>query len=475
MAQARLEIKATADITQATRELHKLAIQGVGVIDEIRAKNQEGIKAVIGAFSPLAVAGQAAAGLIGRAFDWMFDLSKRIINAKQAYAELGKEVEKTAKDLNVGTEEAVRLESAAKAAGVSAKKYAEALEDIKRGQTTLEEQASAWERIAGATKTAAAQRETLAGLIANTQQRREDRLGAAERAGAVLSGLGDDAVTAQRLYQQVLNGRTTFFTAEDYSLQAAANGRNGYENPENMEAVLDALNGMIYESLERAQRKQEEATRQAEAEAEAEAAREAARNKQYQRDKAARDAEAQRGLAARDAYARNVYGYAQQLRATGMGDAEIFSAIAKTDGKSADDILLAYYRGQSLHNNSREGVLQRAQAQADAAEANEAKRKAEEKTKADKDKADAAAEAKQRRIADVKEWAKAALAEAQNAYSGGYANGFGLMAGGGDLIGSGRYRAVTRMTEAQKLLQVQEASARVLEQMNEKLNALQEG
>ena len=75
----------------------------------------------------------------------------------------------------------------------------------------------------------------------------------------------------------------------------------------------------------------------------------------------------------------------------------------------------------------------------------------------------------------MKEWAKSAFAEAQNVYSGGYANGFGLMAGGGDLIGSGRYRAVTRMTEAQKLLQVQEASARVLEQMNEKLNALQEG
>lgn len=472
MAQARLEIKATADITQATTELKKLAVHGVGVIDEIRAKNQEGIKSLIGLISPLSVASQVVAQWIGRATDFAIDFGKRMATAKQAYAELGKEVEKTAKDLNVGTEEAVRLESAARAAGVSAKKYAEALEDIKGGQTTLEEQASAWERIAGATKTAAAQRETLAGLIANAQQRREDRLGAAERAGAVLSGLGDDAATAQRLYQQVLNGRTTFFTAEDYSLQAAANGRNGYENPENMEAVLDALNGMIYESLERAQRKQEEATRQAEAEAEAEAAQEAARNEQYQRDKAARDAEAQRGLAERDAYARNVYGYAQQLRATGMGDAEIFSTIAKTDGKSADDILLAYYRGQSLHNNSREGVLQRAQAQAQAAEA---KRKADEKAKADKDKADAAAEAKQRRIADVKEWAKAALVEAQNVYSGGYQNGFGLMAGGGDLIGSGRYRAVTRMTEAQKLLQVQEASARVLEQMNEKLNALQEG
>ena len=35
MAQARLEVKATADVSQATRELKKLAVHGVAVIDEI--------------------------------------------------------------------------------------------------------------------------------------------------------------------------------------------------------------------------------------------------------------------------------------------------------------------------------------------------------------------------------------------------------------------------------------------------------
>ena len=185
MAQARLEIKATADVDQAKRALKDLSIQGVNVADELRAKSQEGIKSVIGLFSPVVIASQMAVQVITAVSQKIFDFGARVFNAKQAYAELGKEVEKTAKDLNVGTEEAVRLESAARAAGVSAKKYAEALEDIKGGQTTLEEQASAWERIAGATKTAAAQRETLAGLIANAQQRREDRLGAAERAGDI--------------------------------------------------------------------------------------------------------------------------------------------------------------------------------------------------------------------------------------------------------------------------------------------------
>ena len=174
MAQARLEVKATADVSQATRELKKLAVQGVSVIDEIRAKNQEGIKAVIGMFSPMAIIGQALAQQLSKAIDWAVEFARRVSNAKQAYAELGKEVDKTAKNLGTSTEQAVRLEAAAKAAGVGAKEYAQTMEDIKSGKTTLEEQAEAWERIAGATKTIGAQKEVLAGMIANEQQRRED-------------------------------------------------------------------------------------------------------------------------------------------------------------------------------------------------------------------------------------------------------------------------------------------------------------
>ena len=60
MAQARLEIKATADTSQATRALKDLSIQGVNVADELRAKRQEGIKSVIGLFSPAVMVSQTA-------------------------------------------------------------------------------------------------------------------------------------------------------------------------------------------------------------------------------------------------------------------------------------------------------------------------------------------------------------------------------------------------------------------------------
>ena len=116
------------------------------VADEMKAKSQESIKSIIGAVTPLSVIGATITNLINRGIDALADFSMRIFNAKQSYAELGKQVDKTAKDLGTSTEQAARLEAAAKAAGVGANDYAKAMEDIKSGKTTLEEQAEAWLR-----------------------------------------------------------------------------------------------------------------------------------------------------------------------------------------------------------------------------------------------------------------------------------------------------------------------------------------
>ncbi len=335
MAQARLEVKATADVSQATEELKKLSVQGVMVADEMKAKSQESIKSIIGAVTPLSVIGATITNLINRGIDALADFSMRIFNAKQSYAELGKQVDKTTKDLGTSTEQAVRLEAAAKAAGVGAKEYAQTMEDIKSGKTTLEEQAEAWERIAGATKTIGAQKEVLAGMIANEQQRREERIGAAERAGTLLSDLDEAGEMAQYFYSQILNGRRTLITPAEYNSEAIRltfGKHTGLDNPEDMDTVLKVLNGMIYDRIVG---EVQEAAKQAEREREQAEAQAVAKNEAYQQQRAnlaAQVALSEQEQKARNDYAQSVYTYAQRLMAAGMtGSSPRVRGIAKDE------------------------------------------------------------------------------------------------------------------------------------------------
>ena len=251
----------------------------------------------------------------------MIDFGKRVVNAKQSYAELGKQVDKTAKDLGTSTEQTVRLEAAAKAAGVGAKDYAKAMEDIKSGKTTLEEQAEAWERIAGASKTAAAQKEVLAGMIANEQQRREEQIGAAERAGALLSDLDEAGEMAQYFYSQILNGRRTLITPAEYNSEAIRltfGKHTGLDNPEDMDTVIKVLNNMIAEHITG---EVQEAAKQAEREREQAEAQAVAKNEAYQQQRAnlaAQVTQSEQEQKARNDYAQSVYTYAQRLMAAGM-------------------------------------------------------------------------------------------------------------------------------------------------------------
>lgn len=429
MAQARLEIKATADTTQATRALKDLSIQGVNVANALAEKSRESIKSIIGAFNPLTVVGAAVANIVNRLIDGAVDFGKRVLNFKQAYAELGEDIAKTAQALRTTTSEAVRLEAAANAAGVGAKAYAEALENIKSGQTTLEEQIVAWERIAGATKTAAAQREVLAGIIAQGQQRRQERIGRTEQIGSILSGLGIHGEIAQTFFQEILNGRTASITGKDYIGRAQELGipvMSLGRDTDSMQVAIESLNGFIAERL-RGEAMQREA--------------------QKEQDAATAKAEA---AAAKAEMARDVdtYKYARQLVDAGMTLDKALHAIAKLEERTFGEVEASYANGEHNAYTPRERLLMLAKSDNEEAtrqfeaeleeiredeerkrrEADE-KRKADEKRQKEASDRKAKEEERQGKIADVKEWARLAREEAQGSYRGGYDNAFGLMAG----------------------------------------------
>ena len=429
MAQARLEIKATADTTQATRALKDLSIQGVNVANALAEKSRESIKSIIGAFNPLTVVGAAVANIVNRLIDGVVDFGKRMLNFKQAYAELGEDIAKTAQTLKTTTSEAVRLEAAANAAGVSAKAYAEALENIKSGKTTLAEQAEAWERIAGASKVAASQKEALAGIIAQGQQRRQERLGRTEQIGAILGGLGVHGEIAQTFFQEILNGRTASITGKDYIRRAQALGvpvMSLGRDTDSMQVAIESLNGFIAERL----RGEAERLRGEDMQREAQKAQEAATAKA----ETARDVD--------------TYKYARQLVDAGMTLDKALHAIAQLEGRMFGEVEASYANGERNAYTPRERLLMRAKSDNEEAirqyeeeqkeiredeerkrrEADE-KRKADEKRQKEASDREAKEEERQGKIADVKEWARLAREEAQGSYRGGYDNSFGLMAG----------------------------------------------
>lgn len=143
-AKAELRIEATANTTQATQKLKELKREGVDVSDEIRAKNEEALKGVIGQFAPMMLAVTAIYKLLGL-----------VAQGFQQMGERAAKLRETAEALNVSASTVAELEARAAAAGVSAKDYAEAIDDLKNGVTTVEELADAWRKSGDGAKYAA--------------------------------------------------------------------------------------------------------------------------------------------------------------------------------------------------------------------------------------------------------------------------------------------------------------------------------
>lgn len=174
------------------------------------------------------------------------------------------------KDLGVTTLEAGRLQEAARLAGVSASEYAEALDKIKTGTTSLAEQAEAWERVAHASSSVTRGNAVLSAIAEMNTPGIDDNLNWIQRAW--LKGTrSQQARVGARMMQEVEEGRTERFTRQDVIKLGGSGLGSQYQAQ-----LVEALNKMI----DQRNAAKAEADRRREAErlkAEAEAAKEAER------------------------------------------------------------------------------------------------------------------------------------------------------------------------------------------------------
>lgn len=158
--------------------------------------------------------------------------------ANEKMAALGKQTISLAKSLNATNGEAMRLESAARAAGVGAQEYAEAVERIKSGESTLEREAEQWEHVADSAKLANERARGFAGLFQAYQERiktaDEEESLAAKWGAEVRKSFGAGGEKAGALlYSEVDKGRRTPFLREDV-LAAMGTSKEALEEAQRM-------------------------------------------------------------------------------------------------------------------------------------------------------------------------------------------------------------------------------------------------
>lgn len=284
-------------------------------------------------------------------------------NWRKGLEDISSATDRTAKDLDTTTLQASRLEAAARAAGVSAKDYAAALENIKTGKTSLEDQAQQWERIAGSAKTAQERTRSFAALIEAERKQQHDQATAAENITATISGLKDSGTIAQSFLEEITRGRTAPITGQEFAKRGAQLGisyRNMGGN-ETIDLALKALNRAIQEEIAaRARAAEKEAKAKEEAEQKAAEARLKTLEAEEASQKAAMDrvrahereieaarakatAAAQAQQAALDAAARKAYTLGNTLQEAYGGD-----AWAKLEELLGPDARALYDRGARL-------------------------------------------------------------------------------------------------------------------------------
>lgn len=223
---------------------------------------------------------------IGALSPWKFLSDKAIqaVNAvvdsfknwRKGLEDISTATERTAKDLDTTTLQASRLEAAARAAGVSAKDYAAAIDNIKAGRTTLETQAQQWERIAGSAKTAQERTRSFAALIEAERKKQFDQATAAENITATLTGLKGSGTIAQSFLEEITRGREAPITGQEFARRGAQLGISYRDmgSPETIDLALKALNRAIQEeAAARARAAEKEAKAKEEAEQKAAEAR----------------------------------------------------------------------------------------------------------------------------------------------------------------------------------------------------------
>ena len=446
-----IKVKISAETTQFERNIETIK-------KKLREAFTEPVQFSIGALSPW----KFISDQIIKGISTLIDAFK---NWFKGLEDISSATDRTAKDLDTTTLQASRLEAAARAAGVSAKDYAQALENIKAGKTNLETQAEQWERIAGSAKTAQERTRSFAALIEAERKQQHDQATAAEKITATLSGLEGSGTIAQSFLEEITRGRSAPITGQEFAKRGAQLGisyRNMGGN-ETIDLALKALNRAIAEeaaareaaaekerkSKEELLKKEEEARLKALEEEEKSAAAAQKRVAELERieaDRRAKIASEQAALAASlDATARKAYDLGNILHEAYGGEA--WARLRELYGPEADAL---YKRGARLTETPEK------QAQ-DAARAEISNREA----------------LASQRAALLSE--QAALAASLDAYRSPLSRPDFITAAGGSLIGSGSFT----LQQAQRLAAIEKQDTQKeqlaqLKEINAAIRALDE-
>lgn len=476
-AQARLDVKVTGDASGALKAIQSVRAAGNEAVTKFREQSKEAIGAVVRSLNPIVLIGTSAATAImsiGQKISEYFE------EGREQVKKAGEELTKNAQAVGVTEQAYQQLRSAAERAGVAQDEFNAKLALLKEGKATVAELVAEWGKLPekiGLTTDAIERYQLEAAAM---RQRREAEDAEADRN---LSAVSRQDKLVGEFWARVNRGENANAVADEL-VERRASGwwGNGLE-AEELRARLQT------EWLER----------------EATASTDGARANERRRRETAAQAAA-RAKAEADASRKQAEAEWRNIEAAGSIDAFALAVAARTAGLGDDyaqwdvnslrlgDVYKQWqaYAEEVARRAGKGDPGKRAQTAADLAKgyaaylkaaqdaADKAEREAAEKRKKAAEAEAKAAEERRKRAEELQakrdelqEWYKAAKAEAEE-YSGGYQNAFGLAFGGGDLIGSGRFRAVTRMTEAAKQLQVSEKLLEVNRQMNEKLKALEE-
>ena len=466
MAQARLDVKVTGDSSGALRAINAVRAAGDEFANKFREQSKEAVGQIVHMINPVILATTAiVAGVakIGEAIRNYFE------EGREAVKKAGEELNAAAKHANLTAEAYQKIRAQAELAGVSVSEFNAEMERLKSGQTTVSELADKWEQLPQKINLSVQSIKTLqfeAQAMLNAEnaafeKRRRNESGLTTRArfvGEAQARLmtGEDLATVQR---ELID---KYAKADWYTLGFTDNSSELYFAMQDIQRWQQRQSSEEFNAKMEAERKERERLENERVELEKEEAAEVVRQKNERREE------------------WNRIRAAGGVEAFAVGVRRLIDPKAQLEDEGTQ-VVLRYWRQRFEALDKEFGVSPEAFAKQWRDEQALAQKEADEKRKADekrqKETADRKAkeEERQGKIADVKEWARLAREEAQGSYRGGYDNSFGLMAGAGDLIGAGRYRAVTRMTEAAKLLKVNEQVLEINKQMNEKLKALEEG
>ena len=486
MAQARLDVKVTGDASGALKAIQAVRAAGNEAATKFREQSKEAIGAVVRSLNPIVLVGTAAASAImgvGQKISEYFE------EGREQVKKAGEELTKNAAAAGITERAYQQLRSAAERAGIAQDEFNAKMQALKEGKETVAALVEEWGKMPekiGLT-TDALERYQL-----EAAARRQKEEAEKEARDKNMSAVSREDEFVGEFWARVDRGENVEAVANELIERAGSGWRGSGLKAESLRLRLQSE--WTNAEIERQNREFAVTKRQWAEKERRKAAAKAARRKEHDDivkqtgENTWKEIEAAGGY---DAWALAYAGMMEhgddyskwnvkELRQStaykeGMKAAErLGRELGRSDPdeakrvKGADD----YAKGFASFLKAQKAEADKAEAEA--AKARQEAAKAEKKAAEERRKLAAEAEKDAKARDELWAWYKDARIEAAQSYSGGYNNAFGLAFGGGDLIGSGRFRAVTRMTEAAKQLQVAEKLLEVNRQMNEKLKALEE-